>query len=602
MFDTSKIRCKALCVVLAVVVATFGVLPKTGTSLDDFTQPEKAEAIPIVAVPIAATLFALAGVAVVGSTQSEYDLNLEKCWNDFVSWSGTTSDALAAELSNAVGDDGMIALRLLTTGCLSDLATWAESLDMSDVPNSKDIPLTSVAIDDRVFAFNVTDADLHSDFDKISYPSAFARYPVDKSFNPDSTATEVVVEVSSDGYLYILYNEADGGFTVTFLQAIGSIYSNGRIVGHFPDEALPSRRWMGLSSNSKLNRVADLSAVTVKSGIKIRFEDAQSSTNKCVLDLSKGEWIEGSGRYVKGGAALDGAVAGALVGSVLAGGRTWGDFADRVKVWSPTADQLAAGYEYTDVMEGTGALENSSGGEGEGGGSDTGSLLNKILAALTLLLGLDRIPAILDGISGALTGWWDALMAWCADVWAWMQSLDMAQWLSDVWDWLRDVDLVSLLSPLSLLWEWLSSLGLAGWLADVWTWIQSLGLVQWLAQVWDWIATLDIAGEFAGLLAAIQALPDFFKPRDDFDWSKFKDVDAYMIFPICLPWDLYDMVSLLSSSAKAPAFEFPLVTPVGDYSLSVDLSDYDSVASILRTVELLLFGIGLIFVTKKMMG
>ena len=62
------------------------------------------------------------------------------------------------------------------------------------------------------------------------------------------------------------------------------------------------------------------------------------------------------------------------------------------------------------------------------------------------------------------------------------------------------------------------------------------------------------------------------------------------------------MVALLSSSAKAPAFEFPLATPVGDYSLSVDLSDYDSVASVLRTVELLLFCVGLIFVTKKMMG
>ena len=99
MFDTSKIRCKALCVALAVVVATFGALPKTGTPLDDYTQVEKAEAaIPLVVIPIAATLFSLAGVAVVGATQEQYNVNLEKCWNDFVSWSGSTSEALASEL------------------------------------------------------------------------------------------------------------------------------------------------------------------------------------------------------------------------------------------------------------------------------------------------------------------------------------------------------------------------------------------------------------------------------------------------------------------------------------------------------------------------
>lgn len=583
MFDTSKIRCKALCVALAVAVATFGVLPKTGTSLDDFTQPEEAEAIPIVAVPIAVTLFSLAGIAVVGSTQSEYDLNLEKCWNDFVRWSGTTSDALAAELNNAVGDDGMLMLSLLSSGFLSNLDTWANVLGASEVESSAVNPFTVVEIDGETLSFRVTDVDLSM--------GATSNYPIMATYPSISYEGTWLATCVTNGMLGLTYGRTDGLYRIEKIGS-GGTYS-----------LKPGDSAWNLTSSYFDNRyyLDDLTELSVSSDAKIKFQFGDSVKTMGVLDLATGQWTDGVGS-VSGGKVLDGAVAGALVGSVLAGGRTWGDFADKVKVWSPTADQLAAGYDYTDVMEGTGALENSSGGEGEGGDADIGSLLNKILAALTLLLGLDRIPAILDGISSALAGWWDDLMAWCADVWAWMQSLDMAQWLSDVWDWLRNVDLVSLLSPLSLLWEWLSSLGLAGWLADVWTWIQSLGLVQWLAQVWDWIATLDIAGEFAGLLAAIQALPDFFKPRDDFDWSKFKDVDAYMIFPICLPWDLYDMVSLLSSSARAPAFEFPLVTPVGDYSLSVDLSDYDSVASILRTVELLLFGIGLIFVTKKMMG
>lgn len=581
MFDTSKIRCKTLCVALAVAVATFGALPKTGTPLDEYTQIEKAEAaIPLVAIPIAATLFSLAGVAVVGATQEQYNVNLEKCWNDFVSWSGSTSEALVSELENAVGDDGKIILSMLTTSALPNILNWGKSLDAPVVE-------TSAVPAGDTYVYGGIEVSLPMVDDVASMYGLV--------YGGVSTCYGYATFTKSNGEFleYALWSNQKSPHLKYFLQSDKIAFEN--IMSPAPGSATG---W----GTQTMTTYSGLNASYFKSIKRDSIIDFYID-NTIVGTYNRGAF-SGAGTYTPLVTAVDGAVAGSFAGSVIGGGTTLDQIAPTVNVWLPTADQLANGYAYTDVMEGTGALEGTQGGEGGGetGDTDTGSLLNKILAALTLLLGLDRIPAILDGINNALTGWWDALMAWCADVWAWMQSLDMAQWLSDVWDWLRNVDLVSLLSPLALLWEWLSSLGLTGWLADVWAWIQSLGLVQWLAQVWDWIATLDLAGALAGILAAVQALPDFFKPKDDFDWSKFKDVDAYMIFPICLPWDLYDMVALLSSSAKAPAFEFPLATPVGDYSLSVDLSDYDSVASVLRTVELLLFCVGLVFVTKKMMG
>lgn len=479
--STLMLPYKALCVVLSVVICFFGLIPRTNSVIDEYTQIEKAEAaIPLVVIPIAATLFSLAGVAVVGATQDQYNVNLEKCWNDFIDFTGQTSEALTEQLVNAVGDDGMIALDLLTSGFLSNLDIWAASLGASEVEDSNVKPLTEVDVDGNVFAFQVTDDDLS--LGKGSYgntQAVIALFPY--LGNPDLM---VGVHSYSTGGVTIYYNTGTGHYSVgghNQSSFTGSTATYCTITS--------GKSWVP-NSYVTTRYIDDLSTLRIKSGMVVRFADS-SSSKSVILDLSTGEFKTGAGS-VSGGMALGGAVAGALTGSVLAGSKTWGDFADKVKVWTPTADQIAAGYGYADVLDGTGALEGTQGGEGGGetGDTDTGSLLNKILAALTLLLGLDRIPAILDGINNALTGWWDALMAWCADVWAWMQSLNMAQWLSDVWGFLTG-SLVSLLSPLALLWEWL----------------QSLGLAQWLAQLWDWIVTLDLAGALQGILDAVLNFP-----------------------------------------------------------------------------------------------
>ena len=72
------------------------------------------------------------------------------------------------------------------------------------------------------------------------------------------------------------------------------------------------------------------------------------------------------------------------------------------------------------------------------------------------------------------------------------------------------------------------------------------------------------------------------------------------IFPFCIPFDLYDMVTGLQAARCAPHFEWELEVPnVIDYTFEIDFSSFDTVATLLRTLELLAFCVGLAFVTRS---
>lgn len=72
------------------------------------------------------------------------------------------------------------------------------------------------------------------------------------------------------------------------------------------------------------------------------------------------------------------------------------------------------------------------------------------------------------------------------------------------------------------------------------------------------------------------------------------------IFPFCIPFDLYDMVTGLQAARCAPHFEWQLAVPnVIDYTFEIDFSSFDTVATLLRTLELLAFCVGLAFVTRS---
>lgn len=72
------------------------------------------------------------------------------------------------------------------------------------------------------------------------------------------------------------------------------------------------------------------------------------------------------------------------------------------------------------------------------------------------------------------------------------------------------------------------------------------------------------------------------------------------VFPFCIPFDLYNFVSCLAADPVAPSFTWRFYVPgICDESIEIDLSEFDAAAQILRTMELLLFCVGLAFVTRK---
>lgn len=79
-------------------------------------------------------------------------------------------------------------------------------------------------------------------------------------------------------------------------------------------------------------------------------------------------------------------------------------------------------------------------------------------------------------------------------------------------------------------------------------------------------------------------------------------IDLRNYFPFCIPWDLYDMVTILVADPVAPHVQYPFVIePLNiNYTIDLDFSQFDSVAAVLRTMELLAAGIGLALMTKRL--
>lgn len=72
------------------------------------------------------------------------------------------------------------------------------------------------------------------------------------------------------------------------------------------------------------------------------------------------------------------------------------------------------------------------------------------------------------------------------------------------------------------------------------------------------------------------------------------------VFPFCIPFDIFNLLSALAADPVAPAFAWRFYVPgICDENITVDLSPFDTVAQVVRTVELLAFIIGLAMVTRE---
>lgn len=106
----------------------------------------------------------------------------------------------------------------------------------------------------------------------------------------------------------------------------------------------------------------------------------------------------------------------------------------------------------------------------------------------------------------------------------------------------------------------------------------------------------------ADIVAAVQAIPaaiaDIFSPAAD---PEVYQVDLKDFFPFCIPFDLFDIVTAFAAEPEAPVFEWPISVPRWgfEYTLNVDLQEWEDVASLFRTLELTIFCVGLAIVTRE---
>lgn len=75
-------------------------------------------------------------------------------------------------------------------------------------------------------------------------------------------------------------------------------------------------------------------------------------------------------------------------------------------------------------------------------------------------------------------------------------------------------------------------------------------------------------------------------------------------FPFCIPWDLKAIFTKFTAGRQAPNISWRFkVDRIGlDYTFSLDLSDFDNAAQLLRTLQLIAFVVGLAAATRDLIG
>lgn len=112
------------------------------------------------------------------------------------------------------------------------------------------------------------------------------------------------------------------------------------------------------------------------------------------------------------------------------------------------------------------------------------------------------------------------------------------------------------------------------------------------------VASMDI--EYVGEGVVQEEVAEAGSAEVSEDSEEYRIEGLQSVFPFCIPFDLYAFVSCLAADPVAPSFTWRFYVPgICDESIEIDLSEFDAAAQILRTMELLLFCVGLAFVTRK---
>lgn len=146
---------------------------------------------------------------------------------------------------------------------------------------------------------------------------------------------------------------------------------------------------------------------------------------------------------------------------------------------------------------------------------------------------------------------------------------------------------------------------IAGTLTDVRAGVKDIADVLPDAKVFPIDTTRDTVIDSDGDLSNDKAKDDVIPAVPNVGTlDDYKLAGLEKVFPFCIPFDLIAFLGCLSAAPEAPAFDwvFPLPGKDGkEYTLHVDLSPWEPVAKIARTMETLAFCIGLVMITREKM-
>ena len=97
--------------------------------------------------------------------------------------------------------------------------------------------------------------------------------------------------------------------------------------------------------------------------------------------------------------------------------------------------------------------------------------------------------------------------------------------------------------------------------------------------------------------------PNTDKKVDDFDGEGGQlTFDWKNVFPFCIPFDLITFIKCLCADPEAPKLDIPFNVPIVNYkgTIKIDLSKYDDIAKLCRTLFDLLFILGLAYGTRDL--
>lgn len=80
-------------------------------------------------------------------------------------------------------------------------------------------------------------------------------------------------------------------------------------------------------------------------------------------------------------------------------------------------------------------------------------------------------------------------------------------------------------------------------------------------------------------------------------------IDLRSVFPFCIPWDIYNLILIFDTGEDREAPHITFTFPFNEnWVVDVDLAEYNSVAAILRLLELIVFIVGLMVATRSLIG